>query len=201
MTNGGRVVPHESAHAHVTGAALYTDDLIGRFPNVLHAWPVLAPHAHARVTRLDATPALQEPGVVTTLTGADVPGESDTGPVRHDEPLFPLEVMFYHQPVAWVLGETLDAARRGAARVRAEYQPLPAILTIEEAMAASSYLTDLLHLASGDMSVLVSSRLRFDITWAAIVVAAVAGIVLYLAAMAIERLTIPWHVSQRPTEF
>ena len=162
MTTAGRSVPHESAHGHVTGAALYTDDLIGRFPNLLHAWPVLAPHAHARVTLLDATPALQEPGVVTTLTGDDVPGEGDTGPVRHDEPLFPLEVMFYHQPVAWVLGETLDAARRGAARVRAEYQPLPAILTIEEAMAASSYLTDPLHLASGDMSVLASSRVRFD---------------------------------------
>ena len=162
MTSESRAVPHESAHGHVTGAALYTDDLVGRFPNLLHAWPVLAPHAHARVRMLDATPALQEPGVVTTLTGADVPGEGDTGPVRHDEPLFPLEVMFYHQPVAWVLGDTLDAARRGAARVRAEYQPLPAILTIEEAMAASSYLTDPLHLASGDMSVLASSRVRFD---------------------------------------
>jgi len=162
MTSEGRAVPHESAHGHVTGAALYTDDLIGRFPNLLHAWPVLAPHAHARVTLLDATPAFQEPGVVTTLTGADAHGEGDTGPVRHDEPLFPLEVMFYHQPVAWVLGETLDAARRGAARVRAEYQPLPAILTIEEAIAASSYLTDQLHLASGDMSVLATSRVRFD---------------------------------------
>ena len=80
---------------------------------------------------LDASPALEEPGVVTVLTQADVPGEGDTGANRHDEPLFPTEVLFHHQPIAWVLGETLEAAQRGAARVTAEYEPLPAILTIE----------------------------------------------------------------------
>jgi len=46
-------LPHESARGHVTGAALYTDDLVGRFPGLLHAWPVMAPHAHARVTGID----------------------------------------------------------------------------------------------------------------------------------------------------
>jgi len=162
MTITGQSVPHESARGHVTGSALYTDDLIARFPDVVHAWPVLAPHAHALVTSLDVTPALDEPGVVTVLTGADVPGEGDTGPARHDEPLFPVEVMFHHQPVAWVLGETLDAARRGAGRVRAEYQPLPAILTIEQAIEAGSFLTDPLHLSSGDMSVLASSRFKCE---------------------------------------
>src|SRR5215467_7060048 len=45
----GQAVPHESARGHVTGEALYPDDLLARFPNLLHAWPVLAPHAHARL--------------------------------------------------------------------------------------------------------------------------------------------------------
>ena len=132
----GQPVPHESARGHVTGDALYTDDLAGRFPSLLHAWPVLAPHAHAQLTALDATPALQEPGVVTVLTADDVPGEGDCGANRHDEPLFPCEIMFHRQPVAWVLAETSDAARRGAARVTADYVPLPAILTIEQAIDA-----------------------------------------------------------------
>ena len=79
MRIAGQPIPHESAHAHVTGEALYTDDLVSRFPGILHAWPVLSPHAHARIQRLDASPALDVPGVVTTLTGADVPGEGDTG--------------------------------------------------------------------------------------------------------------------------
>ena len=50
-------VPHESAHGHVTGEALYTDDLAGRFPHLLHAWPVMGPYAHALVTRLDGSGA------------------------------------------------------------------------------------------------------------------------------------------------
>ena len=162
MTIAGRPLPHESARGHVTGEALYTDDLLARFPTLLHAWPVTASHAHARIKRLDAAPALDEPGVVTTLTAADPPGEGDTGPSRHDEPLFPAEVMFHRQPVAWVLGETLEAAQRGAARVRVEYEPLPAILTIQQAIDAGSFLTDVLRLSRGDVSVLDACALRID---------------------------------------
>ena len=51
----GRAVPHEAAAGHVTGAALYTDDLSGRFPHLLHAWPVTAPHAHARVVSVSTS--------------------------------------------------------------------------------------------------------------------------------------------------
>ena len=162
MTFVGRSVPHESARGHVTGEALYTDDLVARFPSVLHAWPVTSPHAHAQILSLDASPALDEPGVVTTLTAADVPGEGNTGPARHDEPLFPTEVMFHQQPIAWVLGDTLEAARRGAARVRAEYEVLPAILTIPQAIDARSFLTEPFTLSRGDLSTLRTSPLFFE---------------------------------------
>ena len=146
----GQAVPHESAHGHVTGEALYADDLLGRFPNLLHAWPVLAPHAHARLVMLDASPAMAEPGINTVLTRADVSGENDTGPSRHDEPLFPTEIAFHQQPIAWVLGETLEAARVAASRVRAEYQPLPAILTIEDAIAAGNFHSGPMRIVRGD---------------------------------------------------
>jgi xanthine dehydrogenase large subunit len=162
MSIVGKPVPHESARGHVTGEALYTDDLVSRFPNLLHAWPVLAPHAHALVKTLDVSPALSQPGVVTVLTAADVPGEGDSGSNRHDEPLFPTEVLYHQQPVAWVLGETLEAARLGAERVHAEYEPLPAILTIEEAIAAGSFLSGPFKLADGDASIVESSPLHFD---------------------------------------
>lgn len=162
MTFAGEPVPHESARGHVTGEALYTDDLVGRFPHVLHAWPVVAPHAHAIVTGIDAGPALESAGVAAVLTGTDVPGEGNTGPTRRDEPLFPREVMFYGQPVAWVLGETLEAARAGAERVCVDYEPLPAILTIEQAIDADSYLTGPLALSSGDVSAMASSALQFE---------------------------------------
>ena len=57
------------------------------------------------------------PGVVRVLTAADVPGVNDAG-VKHDEPLFPDEVMFHGHAVCWVLGETLEAARLGRGRRR-----------------------------------------------------------------------------------
>ena len=75
----GETMPHESAALHVTGHALYTDDLVLRTSDCLHAHPVQAPHAHARVTRLDTTPAYAVPGVVKVLTADDVPGINDAG--------------------------------------------------------------------------------------------------------------------------
>lgn len=130
---------HESAFGHVTGAALYTDDLIGRLTGVLHAYPVRSEHAHARLESLDSAPAYEIPGVVRVITAADVPGVNDQG-VKHDEPMLPTEeIMFFGQPVAWVLGEDLEAAKAGAAAVTVEASPLPSLVTVHDAIAAGSY--------------------------------------------------------------
>ncbi|MEU6374024.1 xanthine dehydrogenase molybdopterin binding subunit [Streptomyces sp. NPDC046909] len=134
----GLSLPHESAYQHVTGTALYTDDLIHRTKDVLHAYPVQVMKAHGRITKLNTGPALDVPGVVRVLTGADVPGVNDAG-MKHDEPLFPDEVMFYGHAVAWVLGENLEAARLGAAAVEVELDEQPAVITLQDAMAAESY--------------------------------------------------------------
>ena len=134
----GLAISHEAASLHVTGQALYTDDLISRTANVLYAWPLQAPHAHATVTRFDVSPAYDVPGVVRVLTAQDVPGVNDAG-IKHDEPLFPTEVMFHGHAVCWVLGETLEAARLGAAAVEVDVEPLPAYLTITEAITAESF--------------------------------------------------------------
>ncbi len=146
----GQQVPHESADLHVTGAALYTDDLIGRFTGLLHAYPVQAPHAHARVVAMRTEPALTVPGVVRVLTAADVPGVNDAG-VKHDEPLFPTEVMYYGHAVTWVLGETAEAARLGAAAVQVDYEVLPAMITMQEAIAAGSFQGGQPRMERGDV--------------------------------------------------
>jgi xanthine dehydrogenase large subunit len=159
----GESIPHESARGHVTGEALYTDDMAGRFPGLLHAWPVLAPHAHARILSMDVSPALTEPGAIATLSAGDAPGEPDSGANRRDEPLFPTEVMYHHQPIAWVLAETLDAAQRGAALVCAEYEPLPAILTIEDAIAAGSFHSGPFRIHRGEGPTQSSHRLEGEL--------------------------------------
>jgi xanthine dehydrogenase large subunit len=130
--------PHESAVGHVTGTAQYTDDIAIRWPDVLTAWPVQAPHAHARITAMRTEAALAVPGVAHVLTAQDVPGKNQAS-VFGDEPLFPTEVMYYGHPVCWVLGETPEAARLGAAAVEVDYEPLPSLITVAEAIAAGSF--------------------------------------------------------------
>ncbi|WP_445269901.1 xanthine dehydrogenase molybdopterin binding subunit [Streptomyces sp. DSM 41634] len=134
----GVSMPHESANLHVTGAALYTDDLVHRTKDVLHAHPVQVMKAHGRITALRTEPALAVPGVVRVLTVADVPGVNDAG-MKHDEPLFPDVVMFHGHAVAWVLAETLEAARLGAAAVEVELDEEPSVITLREAIAAESF--------------------------------------------------------------
>ena len=147
----GDAIPHESAELHVTGQALYTDDLGVRLQNLLHAWPLQAPHAHARILSMNTAPALEVPGVVRVLTKADVPGVNDSG-VKHDEPLFPDEVMFYGHAVCWVLADSVDAARRGADAIEVEYEALPAILTVQDAIAAGSFQGSQPVLRRGDVA-------------------------------------------------
>lgn len=134
----GQPVPHESARLHVTGQALYTDDIAARTPEVLTAWPVQSPHPHARIRSVDTSAALAIPGVVRVLTGADVPGINDCGG-RGDEPLFPSEAMFHGHAVAWVLAEDQHTARTAAGAVAVDYEVLPALVSVREAIAAGSF--------------------------------------------------------------
>ncbi len=137
-----KVLPHESAHKHVTGEAIYTDDAAAR-RNMLEVWPVCSPHARARIVKRDAAVARTMPGVRAVLLAEDVPGLNDVGAVRHDEILLAdKEISFHGQLVALVVGETQEACRAAAAQVMVEYEPLAPVLTIPEAIAHNSFHTD-----------------------------------------------------------
>jgi len=158
----GLEVSHESADLHVTGSALYTQDLVGRTHGTLHAWPVQAPHAHARVTSLRVDAAYLVPGVVRVLTAEDVPGVNDAGE-KHDEPLFPSEVMYYGHPICWVLGQTLEAARQGADKVEADYEALPVLVSVHDAIEAGSYQGNERTVCRGDAAAgLATAAYRFS---------------------------------------
>ncbi|MFN5396165.1 MAG: xanthine dehydrogenase molybdopterin binding subunit [Pseudanabaena sp.] len=133
---------HESAVGHVSGKAVYTDDQ--RLPaGMLSLYPVLSPQARAKITKLDCTAAYKVTGLVTILTADDISGENNTGVIIHDEVMLPTdEVSYWGQVVVWAVGETEEAARQAAAKVIVEYEPLPAILSIQEAIAADSYHLD-----------------------------------------------------------
>ena len=136
-----RALAHESAALHVTGSALYVDDVARRRP-MLEIWPVTSPHAHARITSVDTSEAEREPGVACVLVAGDVPGRNDVGAVRHDEPLFAVDEVLYHgQVVALVVGDSADLCRRAAAKVKVGYEPLPAVLGARVAIAQGSFHT------------------------------------------------------------
>src|ERR1019366_5281911 len=78
-----------------------------------------------------------------------VPGENATGPGRRDEPLFPSEVSYHGQPVAWVIADSEDEARRASSLVRATFEPLPPVLSIEHAIREQSFLTDVERMRRG----------------------------------------------------
>jgi xanthine dehydrogenase large subunit len=150
---GGVHVPvrHDSAIGHVTGRALYLDD-IPTVPGTLEAALVLSPHAHARIRRIDFSRALAAPGVIAAIAAADIPGRNDIAPIRSDEPLLPAEVAEYvGQPVAAIAALTLDQALAAARLVHIDYEPLAAVLTVEEAIACESYVSPPQTIARGDV--------------------------------------------------
>jgi xanthine dehydrogenase large subunit len=145
-----RKLTHESAVGHVTGRALYVDDTAQR-RKMLDCWPVCSPHARAKILRRDATKARQALGIHAVLMAEDIPGENNTGPVRHDEPLLAKdEVLFHGQIVAWVVGDSLAACRAAAALVEVDYEPLPAVIGLPAALAQASYHTEPHELKRGD---------------------------------------------------
>ena len=134
-------VPHDSAHKHVTGEAIYVDDLPCP-PGLLHLQPGLSTRAHARITKLDLTAVRAAPGVVCVLTADDIPGTNDVSPTgTGDDPVFAVdEVVYAGQAIFAVAATSLAAARHAAALAIIEYEDLPAILTISEARAAKADL-------------------------------------------------------------
>ncbi|HYD36184.1 MAG TPA: xanthine dehydrogenase molybdopterin binding subunit [Allosphingosinicella sp.] len=145
-----RPLPHDSAHLHVAGTAYYVDDL-PEPPGTLHLAFGLAADGHARLTGLDLSAVRDSPGVVAVFTAADIPGENNVGPVFHDDRLFAEdEILYPGQPLFVVAATTTRAARIAARLAKAETEPLPALVTIAQALEAGSELEPPQLMARGD---------------------------------------------------
>jgi xanthine dehydrogenase large subunit len=133
-------LPHDSAERHVTGEAVYVDDL-PEPRDLLHAYVRLSERAHARVTRLDTSPAAASPGVAAVMAARDLPAAKDIGAVLPGDPVFADgEVTYCGQALFAVAAESIALARAAAMRAVVEYEDLPAALTVEEALRAQSFV-------------------------------------------------------------
>jgi xanthine dehydrogenase large subunit len=138
----GQGVVHESAHLHVTGEAVYTDD-IPELRGTLYAALILSPVAHGELIGegIDRAAILAQHGVVAVYTAKDIPGENNCGPIIHDDPFLAAgKVEFLGQAVAVVVARDMLYAREVAKRAKVLVKELPALLTIEEALAAQSFI-------------------------------------------------------------
>ena len=135
-------LPHDSAALHVTGAARYLDDTPAP-ADCLHLAFGLSPVAHGRITGIDLDAIRAMPGVVAVWTAADFSPVPDVSPSNHDEPLLADGTVHYlGQPVFLVVATSHLAARRAARAGKIEIEALPAILTIEQALAADARFED-----------------------------------------------------------
>ena len=134
----GRDVPRTDAIPKVTGAATYVADM--HVPGMLHAAVLRSPHPHARIVSIDVGAAAAMPGVKTVLTGEDTPRRK-WGAFRPD--LYPLaigKVRYVGDEVAAVAATDPAIARAAVDRITVQYEVLPAVLSIDEALAAGAPL-------------------------------------------------------------
>jgi xanthine dehydrogenase large subunit len=157
---------HDSAHLHVSGRALYADD-IPLPANTLHAAFGLSGIAHGRIREMDLAPLQRMAGVIAIAAAGDVPGDNNYSPHK-DDPIFAADVVQYAgQPLFAVAANTYAAARSAARAGRIEYEPLPAILDIRAALAANSYVLPSARLVRGrprEMLPQAAHRLRGSLT-------------------------------------
>ena len=132
-------VQHDSSVKHVTGKAVYIDDM-PNLPNTLELVLVTSPLAHANIKSIDKTEALAVSGVVAVLTANAIIGTNDIAPIFSGEPAIAENIVEYvGHPVAVVAAETYDQAFQSAKLVKVEYEELEPILTIKEAMALGEF--------------------------------------------------------------
>lgn len=152
MNAVGRSLPHDSAHGHVTGSALYIDDMTP-LAGELHVDFVGSPIASGTLTGIDVRAAMAITGVVAILAHRDLPGEKRLfGPIFHDEPfLVEEEISYIGQPIVIVAATNREIARAAAAAIVLQCEPSLPILTIDDAIAKNSFLGPRRKIERGDV--------------------------------------------------
>ena len=141
--------PHDSARKHVSGTAVYVDDITVP-EDTLVVLIGQSPHAHAAITAMDLSAVAAAEGVVAVLTHADIPGVNDCSPVYGDDPILAEgEVSYVGQAVFAIVARTMRAARDALPLAKVSYEERPAILTIDQAMKAGSWLGPSATMESG----------------------------------------------------
>ena len=147
----GKANPHVAALKQCTGEAQYTDDIPVQ-KNELYGVMVLSSKAHAKIVDVDPEAAFDLPGVVEWVDHHDLPNPEANwwGAPNCDEVFFAVDEVFTAgQPIGMILADSAKHAEAGARAVKVQYEDLPAIFTIEEAIAKESYFPHYRYINKG----------------------------------------------------
>ncbi len=125
----------------VEGRAQFTDDL--DFPNMLYGVIKRSPHCHGLIKSIDIEEALKLPGTRAVITGKDLPQKFGILPVTQDETAMAIDkVRYMGEPVAALCADTLEEAYQAAELIHIEYELLPSIVSIEDALRKDARVHD-----------------------------------------------------------
>ncbi len=151
MPSIGRPIPHDSAHGHVTGEAVFIDD-VPAITGELAVDFVGAPVASGKIVSIDVSEAKRLSGVVGIYTYRDLPGHNLWGPIFQDEPiLVENEISYLGQPVVVIAATSRKEAAQARDLVKIQCEAQQPILTIDEALAAETFIGPKRSIERGDV--------------------------------------------------
>ena len=132
--------PHDSASKHVSGHAIYTDDIKEPY-GTLHGAIGYSKKAHAIIKKIDLSEVWKSEGVISVIEHNDIPGRNDVGPVFDGDPIFSSKkVEYYGQPLFAVAATSTELARRAVLKAKISYKDLKPIVTIQEALSKKKFI-------------------------------------------------------------
>jgi len=141
---------HESATKHVSGYARYTDDISEPAGTLFGAigW---SKKSHAIIKKIDLDKVIKSEGVVAVVTGKDIPGRNDVGPVFDGDPIFPkTKVEYFGQPLFAVAAKSTELARQAVLKAKITYKTLKPIVEIKDALKKKSFVLKEQIIKKGD---------------------------------------------------
>ncbi len=144
-------IEHESAVKHVTGKAIYTDD-ISEPKNLLHAVIGYSNCSKGVIKKIDYKDVLSSEGVVDIITEKDIEGINDVGPIFKGDKIFTSKnIEYYGQPIFAVIAKTNNLAKKAALKVKIDLKISKPIVSIEEALKKKSFVLKPKHLNRGNI--------------------------------------------------
>lgn len=138
----GKALAHDSAARHVSGTALYIDDL-PEPSGIVHVAPGLSPKARGRIRKLDLEAVRAAPGVVAVLTARDIPGPNECSPSIGGDPIIADGFVEFHGQVLFaVVAQTREQARKATRLAKVEIAEETPSVTVEQGLAAGGQVLD-----------------------------------------------------------